>query len=84
MEIVFKICGQEVDPGKVKNPLTAAVLSRKAHATQKVLGPLKCSEHGGYPVVIFAGRNVENLTCKVGGCCNSFVQGITRRIQFML
>lgn len=39
MEIVFKICGQEVDPGKVKNPLTAAVLSRKAHATQKSSAP---------------------------------------------
>ncbi|MCI5207577.1 MAG: hypothetical protein D3910_02015 [Candidatus Electrothrix sp. ATG2] len=84
MEIIFRISGKEVNPGSLENPLAAAVLYGRSKSVKKAVGTLKCAEHGGYPVIIFAGRNVENLACDVGGCCSKFVKGVERRISYLL
>ena len=84
MEIVFKICGKEVDRESVNNPLAAAVLSGRTKSIERAVGDFMCSEHGGYPVIIFTGHNVENLTCDVGGCCNNFVNSLREKLNFLL
>lgn len=81
MEIVFKICGKEIYQENLKDPLEAAVLSERVRLIERAVGGFRCSEHGGYPVVIFEGSNVENLACSVGGCCNKFVEGVKRRLM---
>ena len=83
MEIVFKICGKEIDQESVNNLLAAAVLSGRTKSIERAVGDLKCAEHGGYPVIIFSGHNIENLTCDVGGCCNTFVNGLKRKLHFL-
>ena len=84
MEIVFKICGKEIYQENLKDPLEADVLSGRTRLIERAVGDFRCSEHGGYPVVIFEGRNVENLECSVGGCCNKFVEGVQRRLSVLL
>ncbi|MCI5211058.1 MAG: hypothetical protein D3910_20240, partial [Candidatus Electrothrix sp. ATG2] len=78
-----KIKEKIVDPESVEDPLAAAVLFGRVDSVKKAVGNVTCPEHGTPPVIVFAGRNIENLKCDVGGCCNNFLEGVEKMVDFL-
>jgi hypothetical protein len=81
IEISFEINGRKVQPNKIGEELTKAVLSKVAEQVKGKLVSVRCSDHGGSPKIICKGRSIENLSFEVSGCCEKLIDTVKRKLS---
>jgi hypothetical protein len=80
-DISFEINGRKVNPNNIGDALQAAVLSGVAESVKSSIGSIRCSEHGQAPKVKIKGRNIDNLSFDVSGCCESLISKVEAKLK---
>lgn len=80
-DISFEINGRKVNPNSISDALEAAVLSEVAESIKSSIGDIRCSEHGQSPKIKMKGRNIDNLSFDVSGCCDSLISKVETKLK---
>ena len=80
-DISFEINGKKVNPNNMADALESAVISDIADSIKKSVGNIKCSEHGKSPKVKVKGRNLDNLSIEVNGCCDALIEKVSAKLK---
>jgi len=81
IDIKFEIGGKKVSPNKFGDALEAAVLSQITEHLKKSVGSIRCKEHNQSPTLKVKGRNINNLSYEVHGCCDSLIEQVSDKLQ---
>lgn len=81
IDISFEVGGRKVNPNQIGNALEKAVFQEVADNIKKSLSSVRCSEHGERPKVKVKGRNLDNLSYEVKGCCQSLIDKAIKKLK---
>jgi len=81
IDIKFEIGGKKVSPNKFGDALEAAVLSQITEHLKKSVGSIRCKEHNQSPTLKVKGRNIDNLSYEVHGCCDALIEQVSEKLQ---
>lgn len=81
IDISFEIGGRKVNPNQIGNALQETALLQIADSVKKSLSSVRCSEHGQRPTVKVKGRNLDNLSFEVKGCCQSLIDRAISKLK---
>jgi hypothetical protein len=59
------------------------VLSGVAESIKSSVGSIsiRCAEHGQAPKIKIKGRNIDNLSFDVSGCCDSLINKVEAKLK---
>lgn len=78
--VSFEINGRKVNPKNLANVLEAAVLEQFAASIKESVGSMCCPDHNQAPTVLVQGNSLKNLSIKISGCCEHFVESVRSRL----
>ena len=81
IDISFEINGRKVNPNNMGDALEAAMLSQVADSIKKSVGSVRCSEHNKAPKIIIKGKNLDNLSFEVSGCCDTLIEQVSKKLS---
>jgi hypothetical protein len=81
IDITFEINGRKVNPKNVGDALEAAVISQVADSIKKTVGSSRCNEHGQRPKIKVKGKNLDNLSFEVSGCCEALIGEVSAKFK---
>lgn len=81
LDITFEVNGKKVNPNNVKDAMESAILNGVAESIKNSIGNIKCSEHGQSPKIKVKGRNLENLSFDVTGCCDELIEKVKVKLK---
>jgi hypothetical protein len=81
LKISFEVNGKKVNPNNIDGAIEAAVLSNVSDHLKKAVGSVRCSEHGESPAIKVKGRNLENLSFEISGCCEALVEHVKEKLK---
>ena len=81
IDITFEIGGRKVSPDRFGDELEKAILSEVADNVKKALSSVMCPKHGQRPRVKVKGRNVNNLSWEVEGCCQELIDMAMNKLK---
>jgi hypothetical protein len=79
--ISFEINGKKVNPNNIGNALENAMLQQIGESIKKSIGSLRCSEHNQTPKALVKGKNLDNLSIEVSGCCDDIIKKATDKLN---
>lgn len=81
IDIKFNIGGRSVNPKNMKGAIEGAILQGVQDSIKKSVGSARCPEHGSSPKVVVKGRNLDNLSFEVSGCCESLIDNVKKKLK---
>jgi hypothetical protein len=81
IDISFEINGRKVSSKSFSDAFERAVLEGITSSIQHSVGTIRCAEHGSAPKVIGKGRNLNNLSFEVSGCCQQVIDRVRERLK---
>jgi hypothetical protein len=81
IDIKFQIGGRSVNPRNMKGALEKAVLESVQNSIKKSVGSVRCPDHGESPKIVVKGRNLDNLSFEVSGCCEALIEQVKKRLN---
>jgi hypothetical protein len=81
IDISFEINGRKVNPNSVADAFERAVLEGVTASIKDSVGSLRCSMHGSSPRITCKGRNLNELSFEVSGCCEQLMDAVRTRLQ---
>ena len=80
-DISFEINGRKVNPNDMENALESLILSQVAESVKESVGNLRCAEHGQSPKIKVKGRNLDNLSFDISGCCDDLIEKVRAKFD---
>ncbi len=80
VDVSFELNGRKVNPNNIGNALESAVLKSVSDSIKKSVGSLHCNEHNQQAKVLVKGKNIDNLSFTISGCCDNFINKVTNKI----
>lgn len=77
----FEIGGKPVDPDKIENPEEAKIIKSIMESVSDRIEDMHCEEHDAGPRFVCTGSSYEDLSLEVMGCCDAFVEQVTKRMS---
>lgn len=77
----FEIGGKPVDPDKIENPEEAKIIKSIMESVSDRVEDMHCEEHDAGPRFVCTGSSYEDLSLEVMGCCDAFVEQVTKRMS---
>ena len=77
----FEIGGKPVDPDKIENPEEAKIIKSIMESVSDRVEDMHCEEHDAGPRFVCTGSSYEDLSLEVMGCCEAFVEQVTKRMS---
>lgn len=77
----FEIGGKPVDPDKIENPEEAKIIKSIMESVSDRVEDMHCEEHDAGPRFVCTGSSYEDLSLEVMGCCDEFVEQVTKRMS---
>ena len=74
IDISFEINGKKVNPNSFGNAIEQAMLSEITNSVNKSLYSVSCPTHHQKPKVLIKGKNLNNLSFEISGCCDELIQ----------
>lgn len=81
IDITYEVGGRKVSPNQFGNELEKAILTEIADNVKKALGSVTCPDHGKSPNVTIKGRDINNLSWEVSGCCQKVIDLATKKLE---
>ncbi len=81
IDITYEINGRKVNPNSFGNAIEQAVLGQIADHIKKAVGSVRCPEHHQAPKIKVKGRNLDNLSFEVSGCCEKLIEKVTQKLK---
>lgn len=81
LEISFEINGKKVNPNNIGDALESAMFQKIGESIKKAVGSVRCTEHNQAPKVLVKGKNLDNLSIEVSGCCDSIIKKATEKLN---
>ncbi len=81
IDVTFEIGGRRVNPNRFGDEIAKAILTEVAANVKKGLSSVTCPEHGQRPKVRVTGRDVNNLSWNVDGCCQKLVDTAMKKLK---
>ena len=80
-DISFEINGRKVNPNDMEDALESLILSQVAESVKESVGNLLCAEHGQSPKIKVKGRNLDNLSFDISGCCDDLIEKVHAKLK---
>ena len=80
-DISVDVNGHAISPIQLGSTLEAAVICSVKESIRKRVGFMRCMEHGKTARITVTGNHTEYLSFRVPGCCDTFIQQVTDRIE---
>lgn len=81
LDLSFEINGRKVNPNKIENALETAVLNKVTESIKKTVGSIRCSEHHQAPKIKVKGKNLNDLSFNVSGCCEGLIAEVKSKFR---
>jgi hypothetical protein len=81
VNISFEIGGKKVDPRNMGNILEKIILEKVKESIINRVGNIRCPIHGSSPSIVCTGRDYQNLSFKISGCCESVINEVKTKLQ---
>lgn len=81
IDISFEINGRKVNPNSVADAFEKAILVGVTSSIKDSVGSVRCSMHGSSPRITCKGRDLNNLSFEVSGCCQQLIDTVRTRLQ---
>lgn len=81
IDISFEIGGKKVNPANIKDAMERMVISGIADTMKKSVQGIRCPEHGEKPTLKVIGKNLDNLSVEVSGCCDALTEQVQRKLK---
>jgi len=81
LDISFEINGRKVSPNNVGDALERAILQSVSDSIKRSVGSLRCPEHRSSPKIVVKGRDLNNLSFEVSGCCQKLMDSVESRLK---
>lgn len=81
LEISFEINGKKVNPNNIGDALESAMFQKIGESIKKAVGSVRCTEHNQALKVLVKGKNLDNLSIEVSGCCDSIIKKATEKLN---
>ena len=80
-DIKFEINGRSVNPNNIGDAIEKAALELVREHITKNFGSVKCPEHHLGAKIIAKGRNADNLSFDVSGCCQKLIDEVSKKLE---
>jgi len=80
IDISFELNGKKVNPNNIGNALESAVLESVSDSIKKSVGSLRCNEHNQQAKILVKGKALDNLSFKISGCCDDFINKVSSKV----
>ena len=81
IDISVEIGGRKVNPKNMKDEIEGMIVSGIVDSVKKSVRGIRCSEHGKTPRMKIIGRNIDNLSIEVSGCCDALKDQVQRKLK---
>ncbi len=81
LDISFEINGRKVRPNNIGDALEAAALTQVSDSIKRSVGAIRCREHHKAPKIVVKGRNLDNLSFEVSGCCDTLIEQVKKKLS---
>jgi hypothetical protein len=81
LKIEFKLNGKKFNPNDLKSIIEKDMIETIKKELTKSVGKLKCKKHGESPKIEIVGKTLKNLSFKVSGCCQEFIDEVDKKIK---
>lgn len=81
IDVTFEIGGRKVSPNKLGDELQKVILTEVASKVKKALSSLTCPDHHRRPKVTIKGRDINNLSWEVQGCCQKLIDAAIKKLE---
>ncbi len=81
IEISFEINGKKTNPNNIKESLEASILQSYSESIKESIGTLRCNKHNKVPKILVKGKNLDNLSLEISGCCDDIVKKATDKFN---
>ncbi|MEN8250699.1 MAG: hypothetical protein ABFS32_17330 [Bacteroidota bacterium] len=81
IDISFEVGGKKVSSNNLGGALEKAMFDEVSKGIKKTLSSVRCGEHGRYPKVEVKGRNIDNLSFQIDGCCQPLIDKATAKLK---
>ena len=65
----------------LEDALDRVILAGIKKKYQDKVGTMKCSEHNQHAKLTLIGKDIENLSIKVSGCCAKFIREVKEALK---
>ena len=65
----------------MEDALESLILSQVAESVKESVGNLRCAEHGQSPKIKVKGRNLDNLSFDISGCCDDLIEKVRAKFD---
>lgn len=77
-DISIEINGRKVNPRNMTNVLEKAIITDLTESLKKSTRGIRCDSHGESPKLKVKGKNLDNLSVEVNGCCDTLIERVKR------
>ena len=81
IDISFEINGRKVNPNSFGDAIEKAIINSILDSIKSSVQNIKCSEHGESPSIKVSGKNIDNLSMEVSGCCETLIKQVSRKLK---
>ncbi len=81
IDIHFEIGGRKISPDRIGDALERAIFEEVTAGVKNTLASVRCAEHGQMPRVKIKGRNINNLSWEVKGCCQPLIDNALKKLK---
>ena len=81
IKLEVRLNGKKIKPENLKNEIEKDLLRTMIDSIRKPIKGMRCKIHGEAPKVTVSGKSLKNLSVQVGGCCQEFIDEVTKKIE---
>lgn len=81
IDITYEINGKKINTTSFGSAIEQATLNQLSEHIKKAVGSVRCPEHHQTPKIKVKGRNLENLSFEVSGCCKQIIEKVTQELK---
>ena len=81
IDISVEINGRKVNPRNMKDAMETMIVSGIVDCVKKSVQGISCPKHGEQPKLKVKGRNFDNLSVEVSGCCDALKDKVKKKLQ---
>ena len=80
-KLEVRLNGKIIKPESIKNEIEKDLLRTMIDSIKKPIKGMRCKTHGEAPKVTVSGKAIKNLSVQVSGCCQEFIDEVTKKIE---
>ncbi|XOB62453.1 hypothetical protein ACMC56_01265 [Campylobacterota bacterium DY0563] len=76
IDISFELDGKKIDPNNIADAFETAVLNSITESIKDIVNSVHCDKHNEKIEIVVIGKDIDNLSMKISGCCDDYIEKV--------